>query len=68
MEEQEIQERLRDIEERLQRHEEERWERIEHHKQSLRSHTERVIARAYEVKELSNTGGFEKQKKYLTKI
>ena len=27
-----------------------------------------MIARAHEVKELSNTGGFEKQRKYLTKI
>ena len=43
-------------------------EKIEQHKQSLRSHTERVIARAHEVKELSNTGGFEKQRKYLNKI
>jgi hypothetical protein len=68
MEEQEIQERLRSIEERIMRHDEERAERIGQHQQSLRSHTERVIARAHEVKELSNTGGFEKQRKYLTKI
>lgn len=59
---------MRSIEERIIRHEEERVEKLEQHKQSLRSHTERVIARAHEVKELSNTGGFEKQRKYLTKI
>jgi hypothetical protein len=34
----------------------------------LRAHTDRVIARAHEVRELSNTGGFERQKRYLAKI
>ena len=56
------------IEERIRWHDEDRAERIEQHKQSLRSHTDRVIARGQEVKEMSNTGGFEKQRKYLTKI
>ena len=56
------------IEERIRWHDEDRTERIDQHKQSLRSHTDRVIARGQEVKEMSNTGGFEKQRKYLTKI
>ena len=68
MEEQEIQEKLMSIEERIRWHDEDRTERIDQHKQSLRSHTDRVIARGQEVKEMSNTGGFEKQRKYLTKI
>jgi hypothetical protein len=68
MEEQEIQEKLMSIEERIRWHDEDRTERIEQHKHSLRSHTDRVIARGQEVKEMSNTGGFEKQRKYLTKI
>jgi hypothetical protein len=68
MEEQEITEKLMSIEERIRWHDEDRVERIEQHKQSLRSHTDRVIARGQEVKEMSNTGGFEKQRKYLTKI
>jgi hypothetical protein len=45
MEEQEIQEKLISIEERIKWHDEDRTERIDQHKQSLRSHTDRVIAR-----------------------
>ncbi len=50
------------------RHEEHKGSRIEEHVQSLRAHTERVIKVAGEVREASNTDGFEKKQKYYGKI
>lgn len=64
MEEQEIEARLKEIQERLARHEEQKETRIEEQVQSLRSHTDRVEQKVMQVRELSNTGGFEKKEKF----
>lgn len=68
MEEQEIEAKLKEIHERLARHEEQKGTKIEEQVQSLKSHTDRVEQKVMQVRELSNTGGFERKEKFYTKI
>ena len=70
MEDLEIEDRLRQIEERIKVHEHMKNSRIEQQIYSIRSHTDQVLTKAHRVKDQHNTTEefFTRQKQYYDKI